>query len=237
MRNIYVMSDIHSCIRTFKKMLKQINFTNKDLLIIAGDLIDRGGSNNLELIKFIKDKENIILLRGNHEEFFLRYDNKELSERNYYSFGGKNTLYELKKMSIDDYLLFRNYINKTKLFYNLIVNEKNYFICHNGFNLDLPIIKKEEIIDIEETIKTQYRKDWFNFFISSDLYYGVNKFDKFIIAGHLPTININGDNKILFRKDFIDIDCGATYKDGRLGCLRLNDLATFYEEVVKKDLE
>ena len=50
MQNIYVMSDIHACETAFLKILNKIKFTSDDLLIIAGDLIDRGGKNNLSLI-------------------------------------------------------------------------------------------------------------------------------------------------------------------------------------------
>lgn len=236
MQNIYVMSDIHACETAFLKILNKIKFTSDDLLIIAGDLIDRGGKNNLSLINFVKNKDNIILIRGNHEEFFIRYDNNELSRRDYYNFGGQNTLFEVEHSKIEDYLSFRNYIIKTPLYYEIEVNNKNYFICHNGFNLDLPIIESNNIIDIKNTIDIQYKADWFNFFVANDLYYGVNNFDKYIIAGHTPTGNLGNKNNILINRKYIDLDCGATYNGGKLGCLRLNDFKIFYENISKTDL-
>ena len=45
----YVMSDIHGNYYAFKKMLEQINFSDKDLLYIAGDLVDYG-EEGIELI-------------------------------------------------------------------------------------------------------------------------------------------------------------------------------------------
>ncbi len=51
-------------------MLRQINFSKKDRLIIAGDYIDRGVQ-NFEMLKWIENcPNNIILLRGNHDEEF-----------------------------------------------------------------------------------------------------------------------------------------------------------------------
>ena len=38
----YVMSDIHGCYGSFLSMLDKIGFSDTDLLIMAGDYIDRG---------------------------------------------------------------------------------------------------------------------------------------------------------------------------------------------------
>lgn len=66
----YVMSDIHGCYNEFMDMINEINFSKEDKLIIAGDYIDRG-SQSYEMLKWIEHKpENIILLRGNHDEEF-----------------------------------------------------------------------------------------------------------------------------------------------------------------------
>ena len=239
MQNVYVMSDVHGCFYAFKKMLKQINFTDDDLLIIAGDVIDRGGHNNLKIIDYILEHKNIILVRGNHEEFFLRYDNKELAGNLYYKFGGKNTISELSKMSVDEYLRFRNFLNKTPLYYEINVNGIDYTVCHNGYNLDYTIARneKDEIL-LKETIEIQYASNWFDFFCSSDLYTNFsNKFSTMVIAGHTPVQNIDGCNEIIITKRYIDLDCGATYNGGRLACLRLNDFEKFYQDITRKDLQ
>lgn len=238
MQNIYVISDIHACIRTFKSMLKKINFSKEDLLIINGDIIDRGGKNNLSIIKFISTFNNIILLRGNHEEFFLRWDSKELAERDWYRFGGANTLFEIKNMNIDDFLFFRNFIVKTKLFYEISINGVDYIISHNGYNVDLNFIyDKDNLINLSSSILSMYEQDWFDFFVSSDIHYTTHlKFDKFPIVGHVPTIQIIDEPKIFRHSKYFDIDCGCSYKGGRLGCLRLNDLQEFYVNIDKNDL-
>lgn len=52
--------------------------------------------------------------------------------------------------------------------------------------------------------------------------------DKYLVIGHTPTIVIGEGAKIFRKGRLIDIDCGAAYKGGVLGCLRLDDFCEFY---------
>lgn len=71
---VYVVSDLHGHKTELLALLKKINFDPaKDILIIAGDSIDRGPE-NLEMLRFIEDHpNNVIILMGNHEQMFSRY--------------------------------------------------------------------------------------------------------------------------------------------------------------------
>ena len=69
----YVMGDIHGCYDELVQMMKVIDFKDSDRLILVGDYIDRGRQ-NYEMLQFIGNcPENILLLRGNHEEEFIAY--------------------------------------------------------------------------------------------------------------------------------------------------------------------
>ena len=69
--NTYVMSDIHGCYDEFQQMLEKIHFSDRDLLICAGDYIDRG-TKNYEMMSWISNApENVVFVRGNHDEEFL----------------------------------------------------------------------------------------------------------------------------------------------------------------------
>lgn len=70
--NIYVISDIHGEFDLFIKMLKKINFSRNDRLIILGDVLDRG-SQPIKIIEYVMEKDNIKLLMGNHEKMFLDF--------------------------------------------------------------------------------------------------------------------------------------------------------------------
>lgn len=53
-----------------QEMLNRIELTESDLLIMAGDYIDRGNQ-SFEMLKWIESApQNVIFLRGNHEEEF-----------------------------------------------------------------------------------------------------------------------------------------------------------------------
>ena len=57
--------------------------------------------------------------------------------------------------------------------------------------------------------------------------------DKIVIFGHTPTHHYMYDYPmaIWHGRDKIGIDCGCAWgKDGRLGCLRLDDMKEFYSE-------
>ena len=64
----YVMSDIHSCYDDMVNMFEQVAFGDEDTLIFADDYIDIG-SQGYEMLKRIESKpENVIFLKGNHDE-------------------------------------------------------------------------------------------------------------------------------------------------------------------------
>lgn len=41
-KKVYVVSDIHNDADRFKLLLEKINFSKGDILIVAGDIFDRG---------------------------------------------------------------------------------------------------------------------------------------------------------------------------------------------------
>lgn len=64
---IYVMSDIHGCYELYRKMLEKISFSKEDTLYILGDVVDRG-TDGMKVLLDIAERENVILLRGNHDQ-------------------------------------------------------------------------------------------------------------------------------------------------------------------------
>lgn len=69
----YVISDIHGCYDEFLAMLKEIGFSDSDRLLIAGDYIDRG-KQSYEMLRWLEHcPENILPIRGNHDEEFASY--------------------------------------------------------------------------------------------------------------------------------------------------------------------
>lgn len=93
---IYCMSDIHGELDRFKAMLELINFSSDDTLYIIGDVIDRhpGG---VEILKIIKDKPNMFMLLGNHEQILFAIDGEV------YDFNGNSCIVIGGAYSVDKY--------------------------------------------------------------------------------------------------------------------------------------
>lgn len=66
-----VVGDLHGDLESFNKILKNWNEKKNNYIIFLGDYADRG-ENGLEIIEKLeelKDKENVVLLKGNHEDY------------------------------------------------------------------------------------------------------------------------------------------------------------------------
>ena len=72
----YVVSDLHGFFTPFHRALTEAGFfddSQPHKLIVCGDLLDRGKEAQ-EIVKFVLDlmeKDEIILIRGNHEDLFV----------------------------------------------------------------------------------------------------------------------------------------------------------------------
>ena len=254
----YVISDIHGCFNEFMDMLKKINFSEADRLIIAGDYIDRG-SQSYEMLRWIEHKpENVILLKGNHDEEFaycvdlmgvmfeqkeLSFDSleatvvvyetlKELSEAFDY-YGTIKKLIEEHDVTMEKLDEWNDIIREMPYVYKEIVNGKKFVIVHAGYVKDLESADTE---DSFETIEDFYLNARDDAYMCGGIASGM------VIAGHTPTIfenelpYNNGDVYSFYDEEidckFYDIDCGCAYRDkcrtAKLACIRLEDEKIFY---------
>lgn len=219
----YVISDIHGCYNEFKEMLKLIDFNKDDELYILGDIFDRGPE-PLKVLDFILGNKNIILLKGNHEKFFEDYMQTG-SLTLWYHNGGDTTYAKImnKDFMYED-MLFR-YINK--LPYIKVVDK--FILTHAGltFPNNYENFTIDEFISIQDEDTCLWDRT-----TSKNLN---RKFkDYTIVIGHTPvqsiTDNYDETPYILKGEGVICIDCGCVFKqaNGRLSCLRLDDMKEFY---------
>lgn len=69
----FVIGDIHGNLKALKSVLRRANFDNdKDKLISLGDLTDRWPESRGVIDRLMKIK-NIVLVRGNHDQWFMEY--------------------------------------------------------------------------------------------------------------------------------------------------------------------
>lgn len=220
-KKYFVISDIHGEIKQLKKMLTYWN-SSEEVLIINGDMIDRG-ENPREVIQLImelkKKHTNVITLMGNHEEMFiewLQFPKKTYLFHHSYgtleSFLGSDitSKFDLDFMNTkmkEDFPEEIEFLKGLDSYFEF----DNHLVVHAGVDLALESWKDTSSTDMV----------W----IRNEFIYGENKTGKTIIFGHTPTrtINLDESNNIWVSpcKTKIGIDGGASAK-GLLHGLRIN---------------
>ena len=204
----YVMSDLHGCYDEFISMLNKIQFSQNDILVCAGDYIDRG-TKNFEMMKWIMNApDNVVFVRGNHdEEYTANIDimknicNK--AELNPGDVADSKTLYQaitllckengnsffdyygtIGKLINDENVAFSELcrwsdkISKMPYFYTMMIGDRTCIVVHAGY------IENLEEADTEETYNSL---EDFYLYARDDAYMCGGIEHGIIIAGHTPT--------------------------------------------------
>lgn len=230
---IYVMSDIHGNMARFDSVMKQINLQKEDALYILGDVVDRY-PDGIRILRKIYKEPNIKMIIGNHEHMMLEaldcprykygsddwfYQQQYIAQ--WYNNGGNTTHQYLKHIPLKIRQEIFNYLKSLPLNYEVEVNGEKYLLVHGA--------------PVETFAKTKWTKAEDE--IMHAVWTRIRRFDKMpegktVIFGHTPTshyMNI-AVPKIWYGDQKIGIDCGCGYVDGRLACLRLDDMKEFYSE-------
>jgi serine/threonine protein phosphatase 1 len=67
---IYVLGDVHGCLREFDAMVERLGVTDEDLVVVVGDLV-RKGPDSAGVVDRVRAADNVVTVRGNNEEKFL----------------------------------------------------------------------------------------------------------------------------------------------------------------------
>jgi len=230
---IYVMSDIHGMYDKYMKMLDLIKLTENDTLYVIGDVIDRG-SGSMKILQDMMKKPNIIGIFGNHELMCvecLKWLTKEITTESVKSLegielmslsdwlnnGAIHTIQEFRQLNKKEQNDIIDYLLEFTAYEEITVNDKDYLLVHaglGGFRKD----KSLEDYDVNDFVWE--RPNW------EIPYY--DDPNKFVIVGHTPTPLISGKPQIFYQNNFIAIDCGACFTNGRLACLCLTTMQEFY---------
>lgn len=215
----YVLSDLHGQYDKFMDMLKLTKFNDNDKMYILGDIFDRG-PDPLKILDYVICRKNIDFIPGNHEYMFLEFYNTYDARLWSYN-GGRTTMTQLMKRGEDYLKALYDYLTKLPL---VKVHDK-FILTHAG--LYLP--KNQNQYTLQEILSLQNAE--FNLWSRSNINNERQYKDYTVICGHTPTLYVDPDQyqmSIVRRKGTIYIDCGATFSDGRLACLRLEDNKEFY---------
>ena len=219
---IFVMSDIHGQYDLFLKMLDRIDLKREDLLVIIGDICDRGKKSYEIYMKCMKMRKlgyNLKFILGNHEDMLLedlendyplRYET-EYSIYRYSKYFENKTMTEWHKENFFDEI--RWLVKWLKNCPLIISGNENIFV-HAGLDLNKGLEKQEK-----ETVLWTREEFWLMENVELEEYKGKN-----IYFGHTP--NING--RISKKTDRIKgIDCGAFFTHF-LGCIEIKSQEEIY---------
>ena len=212
---IYAMSDIHGQYRAYRAMLDLVQLSPADTLYIVGDVIDRG-PDGIKILCEVMERDNIVLLRGNHEQMFLDvlYQREPpgywLNEQ-----GGKPTLKGYRALSGREQQTMRGFLEAAPLELHIQVEGLPYHLIHGRPSRD-PV----------EKLLGRFRSSQIRRYPASE----------YIVFGHTSTIKYRNTQPmriLISDSGLIGIDCGCAIgkAPGRLGCLRLNDWREYYTPI------
>ena len=223
------MSDIHGMYEKYLKMLEIIRFSDDDDLYILGDVIDHG-EQSVELMFDIMERPNVFPLYGNHElmaqqvlDVMFNGENNDQPAPvedmifDWTKNGGAATLESISQLSYSDRLRVLDYFTDLVKYSVCEIDDKTYYMVHAGFDNFSP---QRSISD--------YSIDELVWHTPDSGYRYFDDKDTCVIAGHKPTLNINGHPDIIHKNGNILIDCGAFIEGGRLACLCLDNMKEFY---------
>ncbi|MGN0648858.1 MAG: metallophosphoesterase [Oscillospiraceae bacterium] len=230
----YVMSDIHGEYEKYRAMLKSIRFSDKDELFVLGDVADRG-EKPISILLDMMNRPNVFPLLGNHDLAafaLLSRLNESISDENtapqldreladelmsWMNDGGEPTITEFRKQDADTREAILEYLEEFTLYEAVDVGDKTFVLVHAGLG-NYREGKKLSEYTAEELLFE--RLDPNRQYFADDSVY--------LVTGHTPTPYFSGLPEIYKNRNNICIDCGASFKGGRLACLRLEDMAEFY---------
>ena len=237
MRTI-VISDIHGCFYTMKKLLDEVKFnSNEDKLICLGDMCDRGRNTKLVWEYFYNlqkaHKQHVVLL-GNHEDMFnlaikeAMYDNTSSKRQNhYFRNNGLTTLQsfypEATTESRREYFqkFARDKKNLRKWLQNLPTRyeSEDYYFVHAG-------------VDFNKNFWDQTHRDmvWIREpFLTSEM-----KYNKKVFHGHSP---VKEDPYYEIKDNRINIDGGCVY-GGKLNIVVIeeSELIIKQSKILEEDI-
>ena len=235
---VYVMGDIHGNTRRFNSILQQINLQPEDTLYVLGDVIDRHGD-GVRILRRLKAMPNAKVLLGNHEYMMLRAlghpyrsqeaANEEESRFLWYRNGGEVTHRYWKRIRKTLRAEIIGYLHSLPLNLDITVGGVKYKLVHGAPLEDFSDCGGKYQTPTHFTVWRRWEKE------------DVSAQNAVIIFGHTPTKHYQRANplEVYFGEKCIGIDCGSGYPDqpedafspqGRLACLRLDDLQVFYSE-------
>lgn len=241
----YVLSDIHGNKKNWDSILQKINLQDTDDLYVLGDVIDRHPY-GIEILQDIMSRKNVHMLMGNHEYMMIRalftpYSDehqrlKAYTQWAYSANGGNVTLEAFDKLPADQQDQIEEFLESLPLYFDVITDNGAAFkLCHCTLpELYIPYrTANPDMIYHDEIEFSVWERGTIGTLATIE--------DFTTVFGHTCTLyldeTIQKDIQVVQIGSAIGIDCGSGFPDdpgfpyqGRLACLRLDDMEVVYSE-------
>ncbi len=225
----YLVSDLHGCFDAFKRLLREIHFTDDDVMYVLGDMVDYGDE-SMELLCDLSMRYNVIPIVGDHDYKALRMlteldkiwkgaspDPELLAEMTaWMTDGGQGTMEGFKALGDDMKEGILEYLSDLSLYEEITVKGQKYLLLHAGIADFDPATPLEDYMP-EDFISESADPDrpYFE--------------DVTVVVGHTPTYTMADaeKGKIHYTDGAIFLDCGAAFGE-TLGCLCLETGKEYY---------
>ncbi|CAG7581446.1 MAG: metallophosphoesterase [uncultured marine phage] len=255
-RRTFVIGDIHGGYRGLIQVLKRSGFDyGNDVLISMGDLADGWSETHLVIEELMKIK-NLILIKGNHDQWMMKalitalsndYKGKEIPEdlikkhysssfyklsgegRSWYRHGGLGTEYSYKN-NPDLVIPHVEFLEKGLDYY---IDDENRFFSHSGPD-------PYETIENTNPARFYWNREFWEYAVSPTNTH--KTFEKHlkdyseIYIGHTPTLRYEGDQdntKPINIKNVWNMDTGACF-DGKISMMNIDTKEVFQSDVVRE---
>lgn len=237
-KRIFIVSDIHNHYQSYCNLRDRLGFSKGDLVIVDGDIVDRGGNHPDPLgicskIRFPENREyEVIMLRGNHEQWLaeaiVKYSKTGIKKYHY------NSLVLLSdKLNNEELIGYADWMLGLPLGLEMQVSgfRKKFRIAHAS-TVNLSSTEESLMGSYDfyiECLKDRKYTNVVGHTVSSMVRY---YFEEFAEEGEKDNTDIFCIGNRLWC-----IDCGNGYRDdadfpGKLGCIELCDRGKVIEHYV-----
>lgn len=226
-QRVIVISDIHGNLPFFQGLLRQIDFSPEDALILLGDMLEKG-ENSLELLEYILELEQshtVLPLCGNCDAYVARFfETDHLDPVFFQRFLEKNPQSTLRQMGerIEPYqgdlprlrqILKEHFSHIHRWIRNLpiLIDTPDYLFVHGGIH----------------SMRNIYKLNGKMCMKNDNFYRKKHSFPKYLVVGHTPTTLYHRHHQDASpicdkKRKIISIDGGCVLKlDGQLNALIL----------------
>ena len=232
---LLVFGDIHGKWEKFKQAYERSAFDPQtDMMVFLGDYLDRGES-PVPVMKWVMahfGNENMIFLRGNHEQMFLDAMRAEQKPQGLLAFlwgspqslwlmnGGRITEKEIEKTGCGQELChsWSELIEKMPLYAKIETETQVYWFMHADCNPAEPLEEQSE-----ETLL------WHRQLAARP---GLHQGEQVIVIGHTPVQTLGYQAKPQWLQDgrLVLMDTGSYLADGRVTCVDLLSRTIYQSE-------